>query len=528
MKVPLIVNPIIDRYNNQFIQIWTNSYNKIIPAPFKPYFYSQYPMKFPFGNYDEKVVNKRLMSNLKDTQLWKYSFQNTRYVSQYREDDSIESDILFQDRIAIDDENFYLKFPNTDKLKILHFDIETDTTGMFPTPERNAIIGIGAKCGNRKGIFLSETYNDDEEILNKFFKFVKETDPDIFSHYNGNYFDIPYMNKRMELNNIPLNSWSRDGKKPSMFKNKLTLGGRLSFDIYNEVLRDQTIYGIKNHKMKTLAKWLKFKDIIEVETTNMRELVNTSELDSYLKSDILITEQLFNIYFRNVLALAEMNKIPLNMMIDASPSFIPTIIHGRHLNKKLGIVSDKSNMERHPEHIHHKRGAIVDTFRPGLYLNGIHKIDFASQYPNAVRTFNISPETTRIVRYEDYKGETPEYYKFDTSNSNKYIYTIPDAEFNKNVVIEVDMTRRGFLSEFMDKVLTDRFTLKNRMKELDKDSVEYGSLKVIQNALKVTANIQTGYTGQLHARYGELACYVLITGMARWYLQKSMNWIENE
>jgi len=514
MNIPLIANTIISADKEQYIEIWRNSKREVVPSPFYPYFYSTYKMKIPY--LKEEKVKRILFSNLKEKELYKYSFKNVRAVPQYREEDSIEADIVFTDRILIDEPDFFSKFPNTDKLKILHFDIEVDSEGLFPTPERNAIIGIGCKCGKRKAVYLAEDYNDDEEIIHKFFKFLKETDPDIVSHYNGARFDVPYLIKRMEKHHIPLDLWSRDRKKPNFYRNKLNFGGRVSFDIFNEVERDQTIYGIKNHKMKTVAKWLGYKDAVEIPLSNMRKLVNTDELKEYLKSDVMVTEFLFNTYFKNVLMMAEMLKVPLNLMVDASPSFIPRIIHGRKF-QELGMVADKNNKDRHPEYINNKQGAIVDTFKPGLYRDKIFKIDYSSQYPRTVQTFNISPETVRILRYEKYTGK----YEF---NIDEWIFSIPDNRANKNIIIKIDMSKRGFLAKFVDEVLTERFEIKARMKEMDKNSVEYKVLHVRQNALKVLANIQTGYQGQEHARFGELACYNLITGMARYYVTLAMDW----
>lgn len=529
MKIPLIVDTFVDQHTNQqWIEIWRNSHKEIVFTPFLPYFISDYSMKVPYET--ETRIRKRILGTMQEKDLYKYSFRNTRYVRQYREDDTMEADIVFTDRISIDNPEFFTKYPNTDRLKILHFDIECDTIGMFPTPERNAIIGIGCKIGDKKKLFIADEYNKDEEILHKFIDFIKETNPDILSHYNGNFFDIPYIMGRMEINHIPQDLFCRNGKKPRIYDNPYTgrtmnLGGRISFDIFHEVEKDQTIYGIKNHKMKTVAKWIdkeKKLDVVEIPLSDMRSLVNTEKLRGYLKSDVLITEFLFNIYFKNVLMLAEMNKIPLNLMVDASPSFLPQIIHGRAF-QRLGIVADKNNGKRYPTYIKKKQGALVDTFRPGLYMKGIHKVDFSSQYPRIVQTFNVSPDTVRLIRYNQFVGR----YTFDISDDNRYIFSIPDEKANKNIELEIDMTKRGFLAKFMDDVLNERFDIKKKMKSLDKSSTEYQYLHIRQNALKVIANVQTGYHGQEFARFGSLACYNVITGMGRYYAKMVIDYVKD-
>ena len=523
MNIPLIVKPIIDKFSqNQKLEIWSNGHPSWVDAPFNPYFYSEYKLKLDFlkPQTEDSIVSKILYSNRQLTNLYKYSFNNTKFINQYREEDSIESDILYTDRVCIDQPDFFTNFPNENPLKTLFFDIEVDTIGMFPTPDRNAIIAIGCKCGERKAIFMSETYNDDKIILNKFFDFIKETDPDIISHYNGNSFDIPYVIERMKVNHIPLNRWSRNKSPIHPFKNTISIGGRLSFDLYHEAQRDQTLSGIKNLKMKTLARWLDKEktlgEVIEVPYSEMRDMVNTTKLREYLISDINITEFLFKVYFKNVQMLAEMNKIPLNLMMGSSASFLPNIIHGREF-QKLNIVADKTNGQRHPKYIKNKQGALVDTFAPGLYLNTIYKVDFSSQYPRAAQNFNASPETVRILRYDIFSD-----YKFDISNPDKYVFSIPDEKANKNIVLEINMTKRGFLAQFMDEVLTERFMIKKRMKDLDKNSTEYEYLHVRQNALKVVANVQTGYEGQEFARFGDLGTYCLITGMCRYYIKMAM------
>ncbi len=521
MKIPLIVKPFIDS-QEQKLEIWLNGHVTYINTPFNPYFYSSYLLKLDFlGNQVSHTgINKILFSTMQSQDIYKYSFKNTKLLYQYKEEDSIESDISFSNRILIDQPDFFTKYPNENPIKVLFFDIETDTTGMFPTPERNAIIAIGVKCGNRKAIFMSKTYNDDKEILNKFFDFIRETDPDIITHYNGDSFDIPYIMERMKINQIPLNRWSRNNTNISQYKNNTNIGGRLSFDLYKETQKDQTLFGIKNHKMKTVAKWFKLPNIEEVDYSKMRELVNTHELQKYLISDIKITEFLFKVYFKNVQMLAEMYNIPLNLMMSSSASFLPNIIHGRAF-QKLNIVSDGNNADRHPIYIKKKQGALTNTYAPGLYLNKIYKVDFASQYPNIIRNFNLSPETTRIVRYDPISE-----YKFDISNPKKYIFSVPDKIAQKNIIIEIDNSKVGFLSKFISEILDERSMLKRDMKTLDKDSSKYSYFNTRQNALKIVANIISGYHGQEYALYGDLSVYCAITGLGRHFVQLAMNGIK--
>ena len=96
----------------------------------------------------------------------------------------------------------------------------------------------------------------------------------------------------------------------------------------------------------------------------------------------------------------------------------------------------------------------------------------------------------------------------------------------KNIIIAIDMTKKGFLSQFMTDVLNERFEIKRKMKTLQKGTPEYEGLHVRQNALKVVANVQTGYEGQEFALFGDLGTYCMITGMGRYYIQLAMDGIK--
>ena len=114
----------------------------------------------------------------------------------------------------------------------------------------------------------------------------------------------------------------------------------------------------------------------------------------------------------------------------------------------------------------------------------------------------------------------------------KWFYAhIPDSTLGKTVVIRINMSEEGFLPRYMRELFEERALLKKRMKDIEKEigkdntreSVEYAGLKSGETAIKIIINSFTGYVGNQHALYGNLAAYVTITGMGRYFTQKIIN-----
>jgi DNA polymerase elongation subunit (family B) len=276
--------------------------------------------------------------------------------------------------------------------------------------------------------------------------------------------------------------------------------------------------------MKTVARIYKLPDIIEEDETalsNMRALVGTQRLYDYLYSDIQITRGLSNIYLPAIISLAERINVALESCIDGSPAFISNTIFSREY-KATNIISDKTVIVANPE-LGDKQGALVGSFAPGLYLEGVRKFDVLSYYPNLVRTLNLDPLTTKIQQVKN----KLEPYQAVMSDDKILTLSIPDTKLNKQIIITVDMNVRGFTSIFVDELMIERMELKSKMKTLDDNSPEWASLDVNQLAIKVILNSITGYFGQGWATFGSLASYIAITGSGRFLIQTLIDKMEN-
>ena len=365
LKVPLFAT-VINHGTN--LEVWRNKQCAVIPLPFRPYFYSKEPMKIPC--ITETIEKVKFISDMKEHKVFKYDFGSVADVPIYRNDGSMEADIPFIQRVCIDRPDFFSKYPNDNELDVLHFDIEVDSVGRFPKPESNPIIAISYAFNDEVPVMLEIgklSKRCDADIIEKFASEVKRFDPDIISTYYGNQFDIPYMIERCALNDIRTDFFTRDVDAKECFfideeiNNKIIyIKGRALFDIWNEAIKDQTLYGIADKKMKTVANWFNLKEkirkrkgfedynIIVEDLSNTRSLVNTKRLTEYVTSDVLLTQELYKIYFYNVLTLSNILGVPFNIMTKRTSSTLGTVYYARELKKK-NIISDSPNWKRFPD-----------------------------------------------------------------------------------------------------------------------------------------------------------------------------------
>lgn len=434
--------------------------------------------------------------------------------------------------------------------KVMAIDIETDVDprGFFPRSELNCITTIGVRI-MEDGVWDppysldAPTFDYDGGILVQFARAVQEEDPDIITCFNIRDFDLPYIVDRMRANNLDPTALGRNGfeenhvfrvgygGKERMFRN-ITLGERVVFDTYTHwAAQDDKLYGLPNRKMKTLAKhfapgenWILGDPLY----SKMRELVGTEELKQYILSDMRATSLMFDIYhpvFASVVKTLEEvwgeGVVTLKDICEGTKGFL-----GMHVCKvacqRTGVVFEGSNEDRWGEVAKKKQAAITNTFIPNtLFTDPVH-LDFSSMYPSIIMTFNISPETTRIVGFEDL-GEFSA--RVDLMSGNT-IYAIPDEKLKKNVIIEVS-AKEGEIPKLYKYLNGERNVIKGVLKELTYGTPEYLEKDTEQSAIKMVLNSGTGYMGEIHAKYADVAQYILIVGLGRELFRSLVSFIEH-
>lgn len=529
MKVPLSARALISD-GVQLIEIWNNGKSEIVKSPILPYVY----IKEPLAQANCSLIDG--YSLLYDTAyagpIYKAEFRNTK--DKYDADitTAMETRVRLLDRIYIDNPEWITQWKNTESLRILSLDFEMHTNGQFPDASRDAIIAAGLQLNDDDiEIYMSKDPDNDYDLIRLVVERIKELDPDIIVTYNGNNFDFPYFIERMKRAFIPSAVLSRDGSDV-FFKydhedriEEVVIGGRIHYDIFMRSVRngqkivDQNLFKVspKHYDMKTVARIYKCPNVIQEPKeimSNMRSIVNTDRLAEYLTSDIRCTSYLRKIYLPALIALAEYLSVPLNTVITMSPSYTGSLIFGRKFHN-LKIIGDMTVAEANPYLAANKEGALVQTYRFGLFKEPVRDVDFTSFYPNLIVQLNLCPTTTRIIETRE---RLEPFSSFMTSD-NHLILSIPDNRASQQVIISIDMNKRGIAAEFVREMMADRKAMKRRMKELPEDSPEWTDLDVNQLNLKVIINALTGMFGLQSALFGSLASYIAITGTGRYILQ---------
>lgn len=557
MKVPLIVDSFIDEKDEkEKLIIWRNSRSEIVNPPIMPYVLMRAPLKFSFEPIQTDNVSGILLSNLLPVDVLKCSFPNTKYINSINRSIEnsdqpakmkkiiIESNIEFRERIIIDIPGYFTKYPNTDQLKPFFFDIETLSLDGRDFVQISSI----AWAGHDRVIHSMQAdvlftvdgtpyvdKHEESKLIQAFFNAIKEFDPDIIAGYWMKDFDFVRIFERAKELGISYYNIARNGvvkyyTQKFGFEEKviMQIGGRILYDIIDSVRSDQSLHGIKNHKMKTVAKWKNFPTVIEEDTANTVH-ISKDQIKTYNESDVNITMKLYDIYFPNIQTLSEMFNVPLDMIINGSPSFIANIFQGEGLHK-IGIFSNGMNQDRHPEIFKRQKAkeestyeaAYVDINMTGAF-DKTTKVDFKGMYSAIQITVNASPDTTKIIGYEPFDKNG---FKF-TREDKHIIYHIPDAALKKNVVISVDNSFDGILRTKLKNIRNERWEIKQKMKAT-KDPEEYAKYATQQHGLKIMANIPYGYNGTKIARWGSIGVSILTVGVGRILIKETIRYIEEK
>lgn len=155
-----------------------------------------------------------------------------------------------------------LPYPNG---QVCFFDIET--TGLSPRVSSLYLIGAAyVREGSWQLVqWFADDYTSEEAILRSFANF--SSDIDIFVHYNGSTFDVPYLEKKYQSYHLP-----------SPFT------GKTSFDIYRQIRSKKLHFPTKDRKL-----------------TTMEQLMGFQRHDTYSGRDCirLYTDYMHLKYFRN-------------------------------------------------------------------------------------------------------------------------------------------------------------------------------------------------------------------------------------
>ncbi len=410
----------------------------------------------------------------------------------------------------------------TGKLKLASIDIETHNPKGMPVPEKDPSLMI-SYYDDQKRLFTYEkefslenvdSFENEKKMIEEFDSFVKFDNPDILCTYNGDQFDLPYLQTRAKIlgtkitlgrDHVPMRT------RQAGMRVITTLSGRIHFDVYPVVAFMNFIGAIKIQRL-TLEN--AYKEIMGVQKKMVERLEiwktwdegTKEELDllaTYCMGDSEACQALAEYFLPQVLALSAVTGMTFLEVSRGTASQFVEMRLMREAEKRNELFPNTPGQEESKNRMGNPiQGAYVKVPKPGIYEN-IAVLDFKSLYPSIIISYNIDPFTINC----------------DCCNKeNAYVSPTGDHFCKK---------KKGIIPETLEKILNERIRVQGEMKKLEKDSREYKMMWAEQWSLKILMNSFYGYLVYAKARYYSREAGESVTALARKYIQDTMKKAED-
>jgi DNA polymerase I len=355
-----------------------------------------------------------------------------------------------------------------------------------------------------------ETVADEEKLLERLIEIVDERDVDILTGYNTDEFDFHVLRESAEDHNIEL-SLGRNGERMK-FKRRgrfssARLKGRMHLDLY-PFIEHVVSPGLESETLDldSVAEEILGRNKDDVEFEQMKEWwengKNLEEFARYALKDSELAYQLSDELVPQVIELSQITGL--------TPFDACRLTYGQLTENFLLKEAFKKDMlaPNRPTRNERRRRSNQGAYEGGFVYtpeSGLHEdisvFDFRSLYPTVMVAHNISPETLNLEgcnqRFE------PEEFDF---------YFCQDEQ--------------GFFPELIEGLVESRYELKDEMRELEEDSMEYERIYSRQQAQKILANSFYGYLGYDGARWYSKESAQATTYMGRKYIEETIETAE--
>jgi len=351
-----------------------------------------------------------------------------------------------------------------------------------------------------------ECFKSEEEMIEKFVKYVKEYSPDLLVGYFSDGFDLPYIKIRAEANKIKLNL-GLDNKQPSFSRGRIVSGkiaGIVHVDIYrfietaySQYMQSETLSldDVANELLGNKKKKFDFSKLGKMKEDDWNEFFEYNLHDSYLTFSL--AEKIWP-------DISEFSKIIQEPIFDVTRDGMSSNVenHILHNLERFNEIPEKRPIH---DEIEKRRampkyeGAFVFQPIPGIYEN-ITFFDFTSMYSSVIVSYNLSLST-----YSTEKEK--EFLEVDLGKEGK-------AHFSKN---------KGFFSIILEEIIEKRKKCKKEYNEKPSPI-----LKARSNAYKLLANASYGYLGFFGARYYCRPAAASVAALARKSIIDTIEKIKNK
>lgn len=435
-----------------------------------------------------------------------------------------------------------------EQIKVFTIDIETSTENGFPdiktANEEILLITVKELKTKRIITFGSKTYvnpredviyvncKDEQELLKQFLLFWSKSHPDVVTGWNTDFFDMPYLIRRIERE---LGDGESNKLSPWGFVNERKTFIKGNEEIHYDIIGIAQLDYLELYKKYTYSKQESYRlDYIAEQELDDKKKVNPS--DSFKEFYTNHWQQFVDYNIHDVELVDKLEdkmrliELHLTMAYNAKINFEDvysqvrmwdTIIYN-HLRKKGIVIPAKSHLGKDAQF----EGAYVKDPIIGLH-KWVASFDLNSLYPHLIMQYNISPETltseklsVTVDKLLNKEIDTTYVKQRDLAlTANGWTYT---KEF------------KGFMPELMEQMYKNRSKFKKQMlviqQEYEKDKSKKHLLKDIsrlnnlQMAMKIALNSAYGAMGNQYFRYFDIRMAEGITTSG----QLSVRWMANK
>jgi DNA polymerase I len=365
--------------------------------------------------------------------------------------------------------------------KFLYFDIECDNSRGFPDPNTDCIFSM-AGVGSDGNVFYfpneSSDSNGESEMIQAFFQMLNKEGYDVLVSWNGERFDFPYLETRLEklnMTNCQRELWEYRRIDLLLAYKRVLFRAVPSRQSYSLDFIGQVDLGEGKTDIGSRF-WKVFRDQPQLaKEYNIRDCDLMKRIDEKYN----ITGTMFELAKLSGLFIDEV--LVYSRVVD---TLILRKAHG-HL-----CLPPKPKWEEEFDPSANKyEGALVFDPDPGYYENVVI-MDFRALYPSLIRTFNISFETL------DPNGTT----------------RCPSIDRGDTCYKDV----RGLIPRMLDDLAAQRVALKKEVAKHPIGSPLYVKFYAKQSCVKTISNTFYGYFGFRRSRVFKVENSLAITGAGRY------------
>ncbi len=303
----------------------------------------------------------------------------------------------------------YFRDLNYEDLHRLQFDLET--TALDPHHGRIFLVSI---LDNRGLATVLEAKNSDDEkaLIRRLCEIIRERDPDIIENHNLFGFDLPFLEHRALVQDVPIHI-AREGGPAQLEHRQETLAigpearnrtrysvaGRELIDTLDAVRKhDFVVRNMPGHGLKEVARYFGIASdtrvYIEGSAIYATYQKNPELVRKYALDDVQEVDGLSKRLMGAPFALASMAPRRYERLASAGPAMgilepilVRSYVHAGTALPHQGIRQN-ATIEIH-------EGGAVHLFAAGI-AEHVVKADVASLYPSLMRTFQIGPKSDRL------------------------------------------------------------------------------------------------------------------------------------